>query len=400
MQADRISEEQIADYCLDGMPAEERARFEAKMAVDADLMAKVSSTLDALHSSANRGPVGPERTDIWEQISRRIAAETSASQTSQDTAVGLPWSWIWGIAALLLLGLNLLTWVNRPPFSIPDSSGVATSGSGVEGTPLVVENEPSRGALLAEIKRLNVELEATANGLNGTERALDDSRTEAAEIAEDREQLQQQLEYLAARFAPFFQPGEGMSRFTVIEMVDAVAFAEDTPRKGFADLAGRFLTGGTGLSATTEPIMGPVVEGAGVASAVSEGIATGFAPIARGDAPLAAPSTSAEVPVGEVFEGEAAGFSVWRDDEQKGFLDIYNLPEAEPGRQAYLWVRASELEDYIPVGVLPELLDGTGSVFFEVDEADFTPTEILITAEPDGIEDPQVPSDDILLRGP
>jgi hypothetical protein len=93
------------------------------------------------------------------------------------------------------------------------------------------------------------------------------------------------------------------------------------------------------------------------------------------------------------------GFTVWRDDEQKGFLDLYNLPQADSGQEAYLWVRSSELEPYVPVGYLPDLENGTGSLFYSVDEPDFTPTEILITSE-DAIEPAQQPSGSILLRGP
>ena len=97
--------------------------------------------------------------------------------------------------------------------------------------------------------------------------------------------------------------------------------------------------------------------------------------------------------------GDPAGFTVWRDDEQKGFLDLYNLPEANLGEAAFLWVRASELEPYLPVGYLPELENGTGSLFYEVDESHFTPSEILVTSE---VEDQPggVPSENILLRGP
>ena len=95
----------------------------------------------------------------------------------------------------------------------------------------------------------------------------------------------------------------------------------------------------------------------------------------------------------------AMGFSVWRDDEQKGFLDIYNLPLPGEGKDAFLWVRASEFDPYVPVGYLPELNQGTGSFFYSVDEAQFTPTEILITAE-DVYEPGEKPSSDVLLIGP
>ena len=93
------------------------------------------------------------------------------------------------------------------------------------------------------------------------------------------------------------------------------------------------------------------------------------------------------------------GFSVWRDDEQKGFLDLYNLPQPEAGRDAFLWVRASEYDPYVPVGYLPELEGGSGSFFYSVEEPQFTPTEILITAE-DAYEPGSEPSGDILLLGP
>jgi hypothetical protein len=133
-------------------------------------------------------------------------------------------------------------------------------------------------------------------------------------------------------------------------------------------------------------------------------------PMARGDtvalpdsaaagAPAPAEAAPAEAASLAAAEARPAGFTVWRDDEQKGVLDLYNLPGADIGQRSFLWVRSSELEAYIPVGILPELDNGTGSLFYSVDEPNFTPTEILITAEPDGV-DAVVPTGPVLLRGP
>jgi len=94
----------------------------------------------------------------------------------------------------------------------------------------------------------------------------------------------------------------------------------------------------------------------------------------------------------------AAGFTVWRDDDQKGFLDLYNLPAVETGHP-FLWVRGSDLDPYLPVGRIPSMEDGNGSFFYSVDEPDFTPTGILITAEPEGAQVTQ-PTGSVLLQGP
>jgi hypothetical protein len=241
--------------------------------------------------------------------------------------------------------------------------------------------------------------------LAGTEEELTDALAERDALADENRKIRDhnalwQREYgrLAARILPFFEPDDGLSRFTVIEMVDRQAYERNLPRLGFTDLAGHFLTGGENIGGIdAADFIGPVVEGAGLSSAASDPTEAGLNPFERGrvgggESPEASSAVDSGPP-------RSAGFTVWRDDEQTGFLDLYNLPPADAGRQAYLWVRASEVEAYRPVGALPELENGTGSFFYSVDDPNFTPTEILITAEPE--EGPSTePAGDILLRGP
>ena len=126
----------------------------------------------------------------------------------------------------------------------------------------------------------------------------------------------------------------------------------------------------------------------------SEAASPSLSPASRAAAQASALTTS------EVVEttAEPTGFTVWRDDEQKGFLDLYNLPKPESG-EPFLWVRASDYEPYVPVGYIPDLENGTGSFFYSVDESNFTPSEILITAE-DPNQPASQPSSEVLLRGP
>jgi hypothetical protein len=93
------------------------------------------------------------------------------------------------------------------------------------------------------------------------------------------------------------------------------------------------------------------------------------------------------------------GFTIWREEDRKGFLDIYNLPPLPAGEDYFLWVRSSRNKPYIPVGHLPYLEDGDGSLFFSVDEETFDrPREILVTAELEA--QPASPSARSYLVGP
>lgn len=393
------SSERLTLYVLDELEGEERREFEAELAASPELRERFRELQEGLYGSS-RHLAAESRPELLDGILDKVLVSTSSVRHPKEAgALVLPWGRIMGLAALLMLFLNLflLTLLN-----------LKGSGEGVvaEETPGLVESpvpsvtesvpSPEETALLARMQRLSSELEEKEARLGqlqsiGQELAAENERVKEHNAAWEREYTR-----LAARMLPFFDADKGLSRFTVIEMMDLQAYEQNLPRMGFTDLAGRFLTGGENIAGVDpDAFVGPVFEGAGTVSA--EPGEAGLNPFAR---PSTGSSEAADAAQQEaVASGRPAGFTVWRDDEQKGFLDLYNLPSAAEGTQPYLWVRSSDLDPYVAVGQLPELENGTGSFFYSVEEENFTPSEILITAEPlEQVGD--IPSGDILLRGP
>ncbi|NBD38798.1 MAG: hypothetical protein GVY10_09535 [Verrucomicrobia bacterium] len=418
---DERKEENASSYVLDLLSPEEREAFEGQLKEDPELRRFVRELRDSLHMPARDLDSPPHREDLRKAIHRRIDNGITIPAVRSELPVRqrFPWSFAWAAAAVFLLVVNLFLLreisdatadsVRERGGNLPRDS--ASVGQGGEASPQ---------QLAARIERLRSDLQERESRLRETNTELEEARERNEELVARGVEWMREYGRLAARLRPFFQSSEGLSRFTVIEMMDAEALAQNRSHRGFGDLAGRFLTGEENIAgADRENFFGPVVEGAGVQSPgqlAEEAALTPFARQAKellpGESPASPPEADAapaepagtepgEEATGEElpFDGEAAGFTVWRDDEQKGFLDVYNLPDPAEGREAVLWVRSSELEPYLPVGEVPELENGSGSFFYSVDEANFTPAEILITAEPTGVEAEQ-PSGSILLRGP
>ncbi|MEX0332257.1 MAG: hypothetical protein AB3N64_12625 [Puniceicoccaceae bacterium] len=405
------SEELAALYVLDLLESGERKDFEAQLENSPELCDLVHELSEGLHSGLRKAE-GPRRMDLLAGIHEKLSAEEASVPSPKEPVTAIPWSYIWAAAASLLLMMNLIL-----VFIVGGQSSVRTKDllsrvSGSEGPGLVesakaiaTSNIDAR-TLEARISRLRTQLTERESELQRLMEARSKLEAENKEVRQFNAGWQREYMHLAARVLPFFESKDGLSRFTVIEMVDVQAFDSQQPRKGFADLAGRFLTGEGNIAGVgSEEFVGPVVEGAGLPTdaAIDPGSALGASSLSN-PIPQTTRSTDTVPSLGgdetvSTTRDSAMGFSVWRDDEQKGFLDIYNLPQPGQGRDAFLWVRASDLDPYIPVGYLPELDNGTGSFFYAVDEPQYTPTEILITAE-DAFEPGQKPSGEVLLLGP
>jgi hypothetical protein len=421
---DERTEEQAALYAMDLLSGEERSVFEASMEQDSELRQRVRQFSSALLAPA-RDLDGPSRPDLLDGILARVEKPVKAPvsrpvKVSPKGVATLPWAHIWAAAALLFLFLNvsLLLYINGDPASreaVDPTLATAQGDIARTGTPTSTSVYPVDRALLeARIARLEESLADRDDRL----RQINDERIELKEnfdeVSSYNAGWQREYARLAARFLPFFDGNDGLSRFTVIEMVDADAYNQGLPRLGFNELAARYLSGEGNIAGVgSGEFVGPFVEGAGVASAVGDPVQAGLTPIAQADANQAALSEmrrpedgytqatelTQESPLKDQVGQRPAGFTVWRDDEQKGFLDLYNLPMPADGQEAFLWVRSSELEPYLPIGAIPELENGTGSFFYSVDEPNFTPSEILITSEVPAAAS-STPSGPILLRGP
>ena len=159
---------------------------------------------------------------------------------------------------------------------------------------------------------------------------------------------EQEYMNLARRMLPFFDSRDGVGRFTVIDLVDVQDTIGNPGSRDFDDLAEFFLS--------NRP---PMPEAEAVPQFASVQLKKHSATRA----------------------GPTVGYVVWRDDEARGFIDVYNLPEPGPGRDRFLWARSSNASAYVPVGFLPDLDEGSGSFYFSVDHPRFVPVGILITEE-------------------
>lgn len=406
----RRTEETASLYVLDLLTGEERASFESEMRDSAELQRLVRELSAGLHEPIKQA-TGPVRDDLLEGILARTMPRGAAAGGNGVISARLPWAAIWAVAALILLGMNLILLFLLKEQTAIGADGMLATGPDATLAPggEIDEPDPDPGKIILEAKiaRLEEALAVTDAAASGYREALQRLEGENREFREYNAEWQHEYARLAARILPFFEPNDGLGRFTVIEMVDNEAFLNDLPRRGFADLAGRYLSGEGNIAGIgSQDFVGPVVEGAGVASATRDPSQGGFNPISRGAAvPVAEGAGAGEpipapaAPTTDPASAQATGFTVWRDDEQKGFLDLYNLPQLADGQEAHLWVRASDLDPYLPVGIIPQLENGTGSLFYSVDEPNFTPTEILITAEDAGAPGPE-PGDSVILRGP
>jgi FtsZ-binding cell division protein ZapB len=351
--------------------------------------------------------------DLLQGIHEKLDLETSGEEApvgakdSPEHEKPVPWTYVWAAAAALLLMMNLLLVfivsgqsTVRTKDVLSRIPGLGTSSPNVLANPKVPPALNSK-ALEARISRLRSQLSSQESELKKLLQSRSALEAENREVRQYNAGWQREYMHLAARVLPFFESKDGLSRFTVIEMVDVQAFDSQQPRRGFADLAGSFLTGEGNIAGVgSADFVGPLVEEAGMAQGDEALAPTPMGSTVSQTTDLADYSAPVEAETSLVGTTEAAmGFSVWRDDEQKGFLDIYNLPPPGEDRDAFLWVRASEYDPYVPVGYLPELEGGSGSFFYSVEEAQFTPTEILITAE-DAFEPGAEPSSDVLLIGP
>lgn len=392
MKADGVDAEMAVDYVMGQLDAAAVARFERALVESAALRAEVDGLRAALYAAYGADTVEEGVPPLhFAGVRRRLAAGAGGSKVDEVGGLrGMRWAWIWAAAAVVMGAVNLMLLRMPAGEAVEVASAVeetAAAGAGArEGFAGM-----TRAQLVAAIERLDGALRMAEDDAAEREALIWELREAQAVLSERTAQWQQAHNRLAARFAPFFGGGkEGLSRFTVIELADAGRVAGSAGPRGFTELADAFLTGaGTLVSGDSMAQVGPVAA-AGVE--IEGGYAgTEALPIELGE--------SGRAVADGILEGAAMGFTVWRDDEQRGFLEVYNLPSVGEGQQAVLWARASAAEPYLRVGVLPEMDGGTGSAYYSVDEANFTPSELLITAEVVGTE-AAVPGEVVLLSGP
>lgn len=392
-------------YVLDALEGEELRAFEAELQASSELQRTVDELADGLHASmcpAFQLGEGPDA-KVLDAIRQRVAAGPVSNAKRNPFIPSISWSTLWAAAALLMLGFNLFLLFNPVDEELLDGTqqrvGRTAAAEPAVSQAAVASSEADVYASL--IERLEQEVASREEELEAKTAELKQITEGLQLVVNENDNAREAYARLASRFFPFYENREGISRFTVIEMADAGPQAAAS-RRPFVDLAEQFLTGTTNNIGKSSPMLlaGPMPE-AGDLGETADG-SRGLIAASLSEAGQAEQATAdrERAASDQLFDGLATGFTVWRDDDQKGFIDIYNLPDPGPDREAYLWVKAGEMDPYVPVGALPSMEAGTGSLFYSVDQPDFTPTEVLITAEPVGGESVEPNPDGVLLRGP
>jgi hypothetical protein len=417
----------IIDFLLGEMSPAERMAFEREMATNPQLKAEVSQW----ESSLARGfthPGPPASEALWQKIEAALPAQSVAGRTWRQPV------WLIPAAALLVFALLIsILLISSPRETARNGSHYASADAeALEPLQLLAERLKLEGILnqgeslsdinpdelLARIRQAEME-----NATREAERRLREGEpgfydADYQALVEQQTMLAEAYETLSDRYLSLFDKHPGMARFTVIELVDANTFASNGPRMGLAELARQFLMNDAQYEGH-DPLYGPGLEsGQGMTlstlAAATRWSSTPDAPNAgdpgvidffngtTGEQPPggSTPDTPGErenyIPVG--MDDTPFAFTVWSEDDQKGFMDIHNLPPVPAGESATLWVRAAGTDEYLLIGIVPDFENGTGSLFYSIEEPDFSPGEVIITIE----SNPQAtqPGTRILLRGP
>lgn len=410
MELNEHTEELATLYVLDLLSGRDLVAFEAELENDPQLRVFVRELRDGLHRGAT--PTGahvPEPSaglfeEIRGEIGGRALSEADRSSSWRGVAP-LARRAFWPAAAALLFVVNLFLLLGPEDGSAGGEEQAAQQLEGEGMGSVASSSEETTEILATRVERLRNELAAKDELLSSRSKTIEDLEKQRKEWANNSEAWKEGYETLASRIMPFFEPKDGMSRFTVIEMVDAESYAQNKPRRGLPDLARDRLMGrGNIVSTAPEEFVGPVAAGDG--SEDSEKLRAGDAltPDIQENARKGEGETSTttdrdgnEIEVGP--DDPPLAFTVWSDDEQKGFLDIYNMPDVPEGKAPHLWVKSGEENAYRSVGELPELEDGNGSVFYSVEDPQYSPSEILITEE-ERDASVEAPQGNVILRGP
>lgn len=376
-------EAEILRYLLGEMDAGDRTRFEARLARDLAARVALKSCADALGRFAcDSAPAEPmSAADQNLALSAILAATEDALPSGVREATRrntISWSnTFWPLAAAALLALNLVDFDRPVNGGRPD-----TWTRGDAGNPAATQWEESVEPFASEPGALRERREIIPEAGSSTLPAASaapkpmadgaDVSRELAKVRADYARLQRASEALRAEYDTIVQHwGERLAfdrtvgRLAAMELVDAESYAMGN-RKGLVEVARGILTEPGVVVASDGPI-GPGVEPPGASGASAR------------PAPYA--------------------WAVFDEREQRGYLNLYNVPGVGREESLQLWVRAVDAAEYRSVGEIPPAFyGGAGSVEYRMPDG-APPAEIMITREPRGAGVVQ-PSGPTVLRGP
>lgn len=358
------------DYLLNQMDSARRAAFERELQRNPSATAALKACADTLAGfaleTARPEPLGPA------DQRATLEAILDATRRGEDGRAAAPlrptaWArWLWPAAAAILLGLNLVEF-QRPFAPTPDRPATVTV---VEKDPAARSPETRSTTTAAGAsgtsteKTSTLELARASPGASpeAQARELERLRANVAELERARQRLRAEYDALVDRITNTGVANRELNRLTTMELVDAVSFNRGE-RKGLVGV-GRGILTEPGVVIATEPPPGPV--------------------------------TGSTVPPPRL----PYAWSVFDEKEQRGYLNLYNLPNPSPDQAMQAWVRPADSREFQRVGeVPPQLHGGNGSLQYVLPSNSATPAEILITIESRATP-PAIPTGPTVLRGP
>lgn len=286
----------------------------------------------------------------------------------------------WPIAAALLIALNLLQFFSprgvppagtTPGTSLADASAASARTTTSGGSP-----SPSpTGLTSASAGTSSNSTTGTPDRLTAEFARLEELRRDYAMLKQARDSLDQQYNVALQQLARRALTEQGIGRLAAMELVDANSYARGD-RKGLMNLARDLLTE-PGIVVVDPGRGGPGEVGVSEVPSLLPGGGT--------------PSTSTEAPY---------AWSVFDEKDNRGYLNLYNLPNVAPTDTLQVWVKPAGSAEFQPVGLVPPQYYGkSGSVSYELPAGNATPSEVLITLEPRQNR-PARPTGPVVLRGP
>lgn len=357
-------------YLLDEMDAAARAAYERELARNPVARAELKSCRDALASFActvaHPEPLAlPDQRSVQQALLRASGMSPPAGPRGRR-----PFAWprlLWPLAAAVLLALNLLDF--ERPLAPPGEARHARSDTTAArpqaapgALPGATEAAPPADASPAEaVAGSPPNAGPGAAGSDARTRELEQLRHAVADLQRVHQQLRERYDALVERTTGLGVLERELNRFSTMELVDSTSHARGE-RRGLVSI---------GRNILTEP---------GVV------IAPDVPP------PPAGSTTQTLRP--------PYAWSVFDEKDQRGYLNVYNLPPVGPEQALQLWVRATDAPTYQRVvEIPPQLPAGNGSVQYTLPGATAAPVEILITIEPRAVT-PAIPSGPVVLRGP
>lgn len=358
------------DYLLNQMDAARRSAFERELQRNAAARSALKACADAMAEFACTVAAA----ESLRPADQRAALDAIVAATRPgDAAMGtrrqrrIGWQHIvWPAAAMILLALNFLEFerpfdprLNRRPSVARDSKAAPA-----ENVPPREDSgtlEPRGAAKSTPATTPSDGLRADAGPASGQAREIERLRDSVAELQRAQQQLRAEYDALLERIVDRAVVDRALNRLTTMELVDAASYARGV-RKGLVNV---------GRGVLTEPGVVVVPE--------------------QEPPPLGTTMPAPKQPY---------AWSVFDEKEQRGYLNLYQLPVLAGDQSMHVWVKPVDATAYQRVGEVPPQFQGrNGSVQYSLPGSTAAPAEILITIEPRGVV-PTAPTGPTVLKGP